>query len=297
MSLLLQPSDRLFVLTGAGISAESGLATFRGKGGLWEGNRAVDLATPEAFARNPELVWRFYSMRRARHAECKPNPGHVALAQLEKKLGERMLICTQNVDSLHEAAGSTRVLHMHGKLIESRCSNPQCASERFEDRKEYPAQSQIPVCRICGAPLRPHVCWFGEVPYDMDEVLASLQQCTVFLTVAWCNPPLALQKSPAATAPAPITWGRKIPPTCILSSKFSSEQRVRVSPNCSSSNKALLRVFAHIELREGTHRGRVRFDWRTNHGNEKMADDRGGNNVLRGDSCVEPGAIARRKSQ
>src|SRR6266849_1918725 len=133
MSLLLQPSDRLFVLTGAGISAESGLATFRGKGGLWEGNRAVDLATPEAFARNPELVWRFYSMRRDRHAECKPNPGHVALAQLEKKLGERMLICTQNVDSLHEAAGSTRVLHMHGKLIESRCSNPQCASERFED--------------------------------------------------------------------------------------------------------------------------------------------------------------------
>jgi len=183
MSLLLQPTDRLFVLTGAGVSAESGLATFRGKGGLWEGNRAVDLATPEAFARDPELVWRFYSMRRARHAECKPNAGHIALAHLETKLGARMLICTQNVDSLHEAAGSTRVLHMHGKLTESRCSNPHCPSEPFEDRKEYPAQSQIPVCKICGAILRPHVCWFGEVPYHMDEVLASLQQCSVFLTV------------------------------------------------------------------------------------------------------------------
>ena len=183
MPLLLKSSDRLFALTGAGISAESGLATFRGKGGLWEGNRAVDLATPEAFARDPELVWRFYSMRRARHAECQPNPGHAALARLEKKLGERMLICTQNVDSLHEAAGSTRVLHLHGKLTESSCSNPQCASRPFEDRKEYSAHSQIPVCALCGALLRPHVCWFGEVPYHMEQVLVSLQQCTVFLTV------------------------------------------------------------------------------------------------------------------
>jgi NAD-dependent deacetylase len=183
MPLLLKSSDRLFVLTGAGISAESGLATFRGKDGLWEGNRAVDLATLKAFARDPELVWRFYSTRRARHAECKPNPGHVALAQLEKKLGERMLICTQNVDSLHEAAGSTLVLHMHGKLTESRCSKPYCASEPFEDHNEYSSQSQIPVCKICGALLRPHVCWFGEVPYHMDGVLAFLQRCTVFLTV------------------------------------------------------------------------------------------------------------------
>jgi NAD-dependent protein deacetylase/lipoamidase len=183
MPLQFQLSDRLFVLTGAGISAESGLATFRGKGGLWEGKRAVDLATPEAFARDPELVWRFYSMRRARHAECKPNPGHIALARLEKRLCERMLVCTQNVDSLHESAGSKRVLHMHGKLTESRCSNPQCDSEPFEDRKEYPAHSQIPVCTLCGAMLRPHVCWFGEIPYHMGEVLAYLQQCTVFLTV------------------------------------------------------------------------------------------------------------------
>ena len=167
MPLLLKSSDRLFVLTGAGISAESGLATFRGKGGLWEGNRAVDLATPEAFARNRELVWRFYSMRRARHAECNPNRGHVALAQLEKKLGKGMLTCTQNVDSLHEAAGSTRVLQMHGKLTESRCSNSHCAPSRsriamsIRRKHRFPFAKSAARCfgRTCAGSAKFPITW------------------------------------------------------------------------------------------------------------------------------------------
>ena len=183
MTIAISPSDRLFVLTGAGISAESGIPTFRGAGGLWEGNRAEDLATPEAFARDPELVWRFYSMRRAVAAGRQPNPGHIALARLEEKLGERMLICTQNVDSLHEEAGATRVVHMHGELFKSRCSSPECPTEPFTDMKTYEQRSEIPTCSRCGELLRPNVCWFGEAPFSMEEVLSALQQCTVFLTV------------------------------------------------------------------------------------------------------------------
>jgi len=183
MTIAILPSDRLFVLTGAGISAESGIPTFRGQGGLWEGNRAEELATPQAFARDPELVWRFYSMRRAVAAGCQPNPGHIALAKLEEKLGSRMLICTQNVDSLHEAAGNKRVLHMHGELFQSRCSNRKCPTEPFVDTKTYEQRSDIPKCSKCGALLRPHICWFGEIPFHMEEVLSALQECTVFLTV------------------------------------------------------------------------------------------------------------------
>src|SRR5271156_3645818 len=115
MSIEIRKSDRVFVLTGAGVSAESGIPTFRGQDGLWEGHRLEDVATPQAFMRDPELVWRFYSMRRARALGSKPNAGHFALARLEEKLGKCMLLCTQNVDGLHEAAGSKRVLHMHGQ--------------------------------------------------------------------------------------------------------------------------------------------------------------------------------------
>ena len=117
----LSPHDRLFVLTGAGISAESGLATFRGSGGLWNGYRAEEVATPEAWEADPELVWRFYSMRRRDALAAQPNPAHRALARVEKKLGDRFYLCTQNVDDLHERAGSRRMHHMHGTLFQSRC--------------------------------------------------------------------------------------------------------------------------------------------------------------------------------
>lgn len=183
MPIQLRRSDRLFVLTGAGISAESGISTFRGQDGLWEGHRIENVATPQAFERDPELVWRFYSMRRAHAARCMPNKAHLALAELEEKLGDRMFICTQNVDTLHEAAGSKRVVHMHGQLFQSRCSNRKCKTKPFRDTKLYEKQSLIPNCVECGALLRPHICWFNESPFNMREVIPALEQSTVFLTV------------------------------------------------------------------------------------------------------------------
>jgi NAD-dependent protein deacetylase/lipoamidase len=183
MSIEIQRSDRLFVLTGAGISAESGIPTFRGQDGLWEGYRIEEVATPNAFMRDPELVWRFYSMRRSVAAACKPNPGHIALANLEQELDQRMFLCTQNVDALHEAAGSKRVFHMHGQLFQSRCSNRSCPTKPFEDIKTYQQRSQIRKCKGCGALIRPHICWFNESPFHMREVIPALEQSSIFLTV------------------------------------------------------------------------------------------------------------------
>jgi NAD-dependent deacetylase len=177
----ISPSDRLFVLTGAGVSAESGLPTFRGAGGIWRGYPATQVATPEAFHADPLLVWQFYSMRRQKHAEVKPNPAHFALAELERRLGERFFLCTQNVDSLHEQAGCQRVLHMHGRLLMTRCSRELCPSQPFEDTE--PHETELPICKTCGALLRPHVCWFGEVPYEMDRILAELNRSTLLMTV------------------------------------------------------------------------------------------------------------------
>src|SRR6202453_4874044 len=154
-------SDRLFVLTGAGISAESGLATFRGSGGLWNGYRVEEVATPEAWEADPALVWKFYSMRRRDATAAEPNAAHRALARLEDRLGERLFLCTQNVDDLHERGGSRRVHHMHGSLFESRCV--EC-ERPFADRAEY--EAELPVCAQCGAVVRPHIVWFGEVPLD-----------------------------------------------------------------------------------------------------------------------------------
>jgi NAD-dependent protein deacetylase/lipoamidase len=183
MNLRIGKRDRLFVLTGAGISAESGIPTFRGQDGLWEGHRIEDVATPQAFLKDPELVWRFYSMRRSAAAGCKPNAGHIALARLEEKLGKRMLICTQNVDGLHEAAGSRNVLHMHGHLFQSRCSNRNCRTKPFKDTRTYEQRSLIPNCIECGSLLRPHICWFNEAPFHMREVIPALEECSIFLTV------------------------------------------------------------------------------------------------------------------
>lgn len=183
MAIEIGAADRLFILTGAGISAESGIPTFRGADGLWEGHRIEDVATPQGFARDPELVWRFYGMRRADASKCGPNAAHKALARVEEKLGERMLICTQNIDGLHEAAGSKRVLHMHGELFVSRCSNERCGSKPFEDQGIYERRAEIPTCTRCGAMIRPHICWFYEIPFHMDELLGALQDCTLFVAI------------------------------------------------------------------------------------------------------------------
>jgi NAD-dependent deacetylase len=182
MPIELGRSDRLFVLSGAGISAESGIPTFRGVNGLWEGHRIEEVATPEAFDANPEMVWRFYSMRRERALECTPNSAHLALAELESRLGERMTLCTQNVDALHEEAGSQRVIHMHGELFVTRCSRENCQTVPFHDDRLYPTREEIPNCE-CGALVRPHICWFGEIPFRMEEVFDALERCSVFLTV------------------------------------------------------------------------------------------------------------------
>jgi NAD-dependent deacetylase len=179
--IALTPHDRIFVLTGAGISAESGIPTFRGVNGLWEKYRIEELATPHAFDRDPALVWRFYSWRRNVAKPCQPNTAHLALADLEKKLADRFFICTQNVDSLHEQAGAARVVHMHGKLFESRCERPSCRHGPFEDAHEYTAD-HLPKCD-CGGRIRPNICWFGETPHHMDAVMAALEGCSIFVSI------------------------------------------------------------------------------------------------------------------
>jgi NAD-dependent protein deacetylase/lipoamidase len=179
----LSCDDRVFVLTGAGVSAESGLPTFRGVNGLWRGYRVEEVATPEAFAADPAFVWQFYSERRQRHATVHPNPAHFALAELERALGDRFVLCTQNVDSLHELAGSQRVVHMHGRLMQSRCSRSSCGTSSFDDHNAYRTMEEIPHCEQCGALVRPHICWFGEIPFQMDLILHQLSEATVLLTV------------------------------------------------------------------------------------------------------------------
>jgi NAD-dependent deacetylase len=170
--------DRVFILTGAGISAESGLATFRGSGGLWNGYRVEQVATPEAWEADPALVWNFYSMRRLDALKAEPNDGHRALAKLERQLGDRIFLCTQNVDDLHERAGSQQVHHMHGMLFQSRCMR---CNRPFADIEAY--EAELPRCRDCGAPVRPHIVWFGEVPLDMDGIYEQLRQATHVLVV------------------------------------------------------------------------------------------------------------------
>jgi NAD-dependent deacetylase len=180
---LVEPESirpRVFVLTGAGVSAESGIRTFRDGGGLWESYRIEDVASPEGFERDPELVWRFYLERRAEARRLGPNPGHVALASLEQHLGDALYLCTQNVDGLHERAGSQRVVHMHGELDKTRCSDPTCAREPFVD----PVETFVELRRCaCGAILRPHIVWFGEMPFELHAIKRAVQSCDVFVCI------------------------------------------------------------------------------------------------------------------
>jgi NAD-dependent deacetylase len=179
--LAISDTDRLFVLTGAGISAESGLPTFRASDGLWEGHRIEDVCTPEALARNPALVWEFYSMRRAAAQQAQPNPAHHALADLESRLGDRFFLCTQNVDDLHERAGSRRLVHMHGELAKSRCEEG-CGRPPIEDNAVYRSLNEVPRC-ACGALLRPHIVFFGEMPIDLDRIQDEIRRATIMLVV------------------------------------------------------------------------------------------------------------------
>lgn len=175
----LAQAGKVAVLTGAGISAESGVPTFRGPDGLWENYRPEDLATPQAFARDPELVWRWYHWRRGLIAKCEPNPAHRALADLERRVDDFTLI-TQNVDGLHRSAGSRNLLEVHGNLWMVRCTS---CGELYEDRKlDLPAR---PACRECGGLLRPNVVWFGESLDEriLDAAWKAAASCQVMLVV------------------------------------------------------------------------------------------------------------------
>ena len=184
------PEDRVFVLTGAGVSAESGLKTFRDSGGLWEGHRVEDVATPEGWAANAGQVWRFYSERRKGASKAEPNPAHRALAALEQKLADRFFLVTQNVDDLHERAGSQRVVHMHGELFMSRCEHSNaggmagfgCDRPPFRDEAIYETEAAIARC-ACGGRIRPHIVWFGEIPLQMDRIQQEIGRSTVMLVI------------------------------------------------------------------------------------------------------------------
>ena len=171
--------DRLLILTGAGISAESGLATFRGADGLWEGHRVEDVATPEAFRRDPALVHAFYDARRARLESVEPNAAHKALARLDAEWPGELLLVTQNVDDLHERAGSKRLIHMHGELKRGWCRG--CDARFAWDGP----MGEAAACPSCGAQgrVRPDIVWFGEMPYAMDRIEEALRRCDLFVSI------------------------------------------------------------------------------------------------------------------
>jgi NAD-dependent deacetylase len=169
----------IVVLTGAGISADSGLATFRGADGLWEGHRVEDVATPQAFRRDPALVHQFYDARRARLGEVEPNAAHEALARLDAEWPGELLIVTQNVDDLHERAGARRLLHMHGELAKGWCL---ACDERFEWSGPMGEGASCPACSAQGQ-VRPDIVWFGEMPYEMERIDAALQTADLFVSI------------------------------------------------------------------------------------------------------------------
>ena len=173
------PPRRIVILTGAGVSAESGVPTFRGPDGLWEGHRVEDVATPQAFRRDPVLVQRFYDARRAALRRVEPNAAHRALARLDAEWPGELLLVTQNVDDLHDRAGSRRMLHMHGELKSAWCL--AC------DRRQSWAESLLdaPSCPACGLSghMRPDIVWFGEMPYHMDRIEAALMAADLFVSI------------------------------------------------------------------------------------------------------------------
>ncbi len=173
--------ERIVILTGAGISAESGINTFRDAGGLWENHRLEDVATPEAFQRDPHGVQGFYNRRREqlRDPAIQPNAAHRALAELEQALPGQVLVVTQNVDDLHERAGSQNIIHMHGELLKARCQSTDTLVSA--DRDLDPTLT----CTVCGAAgcLRPHVVWFGEMPLGMERIYTTLAGCERFISI------------------------------------------------------------------------------------------------------------------
>lgn len=178
---LMDEIKSIVILTGAGVSAESGIQTFRASDGLWEEHRIEDVATPEGFERDATLVHRFYNARRQQLLtdEIKPNEAHIALAELEKNKDLTVLVVTQNIDNLHERAGTKNIIHMHGELLKCFCT---------ESQKRFPIDRYLTkeaVCECCGQEnnLRPDIVWFGEMPYQMDAIHAAISQCDLFISI------------------------------------------------------------------------------------------------------------------
>ena len=179
---LINSSNEIVVITGAGISAESGIPTYRGEEGLWRNYDPHELATPEAFFKNPKLVWEWYDSRRAIMKNAKPNPGHFAITALEKEKRDFTLI-TQNVDGLHSVAGTRNVIEIHGSLWEIKCTETEC--EKLEKNYQVPMPELPPKCDACGAVMRPNTVWFGEIiPMErIDRCLFAIEQCDLLLIV------------------------------------------------------------------------------------------------------------------
>ncbi|MDN2481080.1 Sir2 family NAD+-dependent deacetylase [Vibrio astriarenae] len=176
-----KPIKNIVILTGAGISAESGIQTFRAQDGLWENHRIEEVATPEGYERNPELVQEFYNKRRAglKRPSIKPNAAHLALGELASKFSGKVTVVTQNIDNLHERGGSENVIHMHGELLKARCPESNQVIEMHDDIKMGDH------CHCCQLPnqLRPHVVWFGEMPLQMGEIYSLLQESDLFISI------------------------------------------------------------------------------------------------------------------
>ncbi|MCP4308951.1 MAG: NAD-dependent deacylase [bacterium] len=172
-------TDHIVILTGAGLSAESGLSTFRDKDGIWAKHKVEDVATPEAFARNPEAVLEFYNTRRRRVLGVEPNAAHDALARLEADFPGRVTTITQNVDALHERAGTKNLIHMHGEILKTLCAH--CGARKSWE-KDLTSDLACPTCNEAGG-MRPDVVWFGETPYRMEEILAALATCDLFISI------------------------------------------------------------------------------------------------------------------
>ncbi len=171
--------NRIVILTGAGLSAESGLATFRDKGGIWARYDYREVATPDGFAHNPALVHEFYNLRRRDHAGAKPNAAHLALARLEREHSGRVMIITQNVDALHEAAGTKNLIHMHGELLKAMCTRCEAQHTWTGDLTTETA------CPACGKrrSMRPAIVWFGEMPYHMEQIADELASADLFISI------------------------------------------------------------------------------------------------------------------
>ncbi|HKO04241.1 MAG TPA: NAD-dependent deacylase [Candidatus Acidoferrales bacterium] len=222
------------VLTGAGISAESGIPTFRGPGGLWNNHRPEDLATPQAFARDPKLSWEWYDWRRQRVAAAQPNPGHRALARLESS-GRDFALITQNVDGLHRAAGSRNVIELHGSIWRLRC----VACAREAENRETPLRELPPRCS-CGGLLRPGVVWFGEAlpPDAIERAVRAARQCDVFLV---CGTSAVVY--PAAALPErALSAGARVIELNLEETPFSQFADVSLRGKCGELLPQIIRV-------------------------------------------------------